>query len=366
MPTASPDSPYTGPALICLQALSNTNKIIDGTLELAVYSLLANGNCADTNKKFTYTANKTNVQLVTYFSPAQLPPSASPRLPPPARPSPPHPHPHPPPVSPPSIQPVVLYSPSYLLPNSNIASANHMTYLVMQTNGDLVLYYVNNILWHSNTYNSPGAFLAIQNNGNLVVYDSNGHLVWESGTANAGSPPYALMVYDSYFELTDKNGRKIWNSIYEILYIDFIKGSSITSPSYLLPRQAVLSSSNQTMLIMQNNGDLALYQNQEDLQWSTGYQSRNILWHSNTYNSPNAYFGVQNDGNLVVYNSNDDLQWNSGTSRIGSSPYTITVYDSYFELTDKNGRKVWNNVYEILYIDFANGNSITGSIYMSS
>jgi hypothetical protein len=42
---------------------------------------------------------------------------------------------------------------------------------VMQTDGNLVLYHVNNApAWASNTAGKPGSFLAMQNDGNLVIY----------------------------------------------------------------------------------------------------------------------------------------------------------------------------------------------------
>jgi hypothetical protein len=42
---------------------------------------------------------------------------------------------------------------------------------VMQTDGNLVLYHVNNApAWASNTAGKPGSFLVMQNDGNLVIY----------------------------------------------------------------------------------------------------------------------------------------------------------------------------------------------------
>jgi hypothetical protein len=53
--------------------------------------------------------------------------------------------------------------------------------LVMQGDGNLVLYTSSGAaLWHSKSYGNPGAWLAVQNDGNLVVYAKGA--VWNSGT----------------------------------------------------------------------------------------------------------------------------------------------------------------------------------------
>ena len=51
--------------------------------------------------------------------------------------------------------------------------------LVMQSDGNLVLYGNNGPIWASNTSGNRGAFLMLQNDGNLVIYKA----VWSTGTA---------------------------------------------------------------------------------------------------------------------------------------------------------------------------------------
>jgi hypothetical protein len=42
---------------------------------------------------------------------------------------------------------------------------------IMQTDGNFVLYHVNNApAWASNTAGSPGSYVIMQNDGNLVIY----------------------------------------------------------------------------------------------------------------------------------------------------------------------------------------------------
>src|ERR1700730_5054136 len=69
----------------------------------------------------------------------------------------------------------------------------------MQTDGNLVLYDSNGKpRWASNTYNNPGAFLNVQDDGNLVVYragsqtETADNALWASGSNDIpgpGSPP---------------------------------------------------------------------------------------------------------------------------------------------------------------------------------
>ncbi|QDC36361.1 hypothetical protein [Sphingobium fuliginis] len=51
-----------------------------------------------------------------------------------------------------------------------------------QTDGNFVVYGPSGPLWASGTY-APGAEIALQNDGNLVIYAMNGSAVWASGTA---------------------------------------------------------------------------------------------------------------------------------------------------------------------------------------
>lgn len=53
---------------------------------------------------------------------------------------------------------------------------------VMQGDGNLVVYKNGVALWESNTDGYPMSFLNMQNDGNLVIYSSSNNPLWESGT----------------------------------------------------------------------------------------------------------------------------------------------------------------------------------------
>jgi hypothetical protein len=171
---------------------------------------------------------------------------------------------------------------------------------VMQTDGNLVLYSDTSCaLWASNTDGHPGASLAVQNDGNVVIYDA-GKALWASGTAGVLPAPTttcgavqaghglaageSVTSCDGRFQLTlqgDGNavlyasGMALWATGTDCQY-----GRSFA---------------------MQSDGNLVVYSN-------TG----KALWSSGTYGHPGASLAVQNDGNVVIYDAGKAL-WASGT-----------------------------------------------------
>ncbi|MFJ6621088.1 hypothetical protein ACIQOW_26365 [Kitasatospora sp. NPDC091335] len=68
------------------------------------------------------------------------------------------------------------------------------TRLIMQTDGNLVVYQMGKPVWASNT-NNCGYKAVMQSDGNLVVYSANGGVCWNLGTY--GHPHAKLMVNDN-------------------------------------------------------------------------------------------------------------------------------------------------------------------------
>lgn len=54
--------------------------------------------------------------------------------------------------------------------------------VIMQGDGNLVMYDPGGPVWSSGTHGHPGAFLVMQDDGNLVIYDPNGTPLWATGT----------------------------------------------------------------------------------------------------------------------------------------------------------------------------------------
>ena len=211
-------------------------------------------------------------------------------------------------------------------------SASKNTVLIMQYNGALALYQINADNTSTNIWQVGGygtIYCALQNDGGLVTYDSNNYTYFDSGTENMGIAPYTLTVYDYYIESTDKNKLKIWNNNAGILYKNVYPSapSSIVSTSYLYAntQTALMSASKNTVLIMQYNGALVLYQINAD-------NTSASLW------SPCCggfkYLAIQSNGGLVTYDNDNNTQFDSKTENMGTAPYTLTVYDYNITLTD--------------------------------
>jgi hypothetical protein len=61
---------------------------------------------------------------------------------------------------------------------------------IMQGDGNFVLYGPEGAIWNAGTYGNPGAWLIVQNDGNVVVYNIDSHPLWNTGTViESGSLP---------------------------------------------------------------------------------------------------------------------------------------------------------------------------------
>jgi hypothetical protein len=80
-----------------------------------------------------------------------------------------------------------------LRPKEHLTSENHQYRLVLQEDGNLVLYEgPRHALWASNTQGQRVVKCIMQGDGNLVLYLRNGQPVWDSHTA--GKPGSYLLV----------------------------------------------------------------------------------------------------------------------------------------------------------------------------
>ncbi|NES83660.1 MAG: hypothetical protein F6K10_20860 [Moorea sp. SIO2B7] len=84
--------------------------------------------------------------------------------------------------------------------------------MVVQGDGNLVVYQNNRPIWASNTSGkgSPSFKLAMQSDGNLVMYGRTG-VVWASNTDRKGVSPYNLVMQnDGNLVIYDRNGTPTW------------------------------------------------------------------------------------------------------------------------------------------------------------
>ncbi len=74
-----------------------------------------------------------------------------------------------------------------MYPGQTVDTADRKFHLIMQPDGNLVLYSPTKALWATGTDGKNVSFLALQPDGNLVLYDKNGVPLWNSGTPGHGS-----------------------------------------------------------------------------------------------------------------------------------------------------------------------------------
>jgi hypothetical protein len=85
-----------------------------------------------------------------------------------------------------------LQSGQTLAGGQSITSADGRFRLVMQTDGNAVLYQSARVLWSSRTAGVAGARLVMQGDGNLVIYDSSNRPRWASNTPGRAGARFVL------------------------------------------------------------------------------------------------------------------------------------------------------------------------------
>lgn len=94
--------------------------------------------------------------------------------------------------------------------NQYLISANAKYQLIMQADGNLVLYRLYNHypLWSSRTNGKDVLRVVMQADGNLVIYQPNGRAIWASNTA--GNPGSFLVLQDDGNLVIYKPNVPIW------------------------------------------------------------------------------------------------------------------------------------------------------------
>lgn len=116
-----------------------------------------------------------------------------------------------------SLYPVTLGGPNNLQPGQQLAqgglirSDDGRFILVLQGDGNLVLYYYNVALWNTGTYGNPSINRAImQTDGNFALYDASNVLRWSSGTGTY--PGSYVILQDDGNLVVYQNTTARWNS----------------------------------------------------------------------------------------------------------------------------------------------------------
>src|SRR5215203_33066 len=97
--------------------------------------------------------------------------------------------------------------------DDRLISANGRAELVMQGDGNLVLYRTDDgrALWASNTWQEPVTYTVMQEDGNLVAYSADGQPYWATNTD--GHPgAWVILQDDANLVVYDIDGSPLWAS----------------------------------------------------------------------------------------------------------------------------------------------------------
>lgn len=200
--------------------------------------------------------------------------------------------------------------------NEYITSSNVQSVLIMQSDGNLVVYtgpgYV--ATWSSGTYGNPGAYVQLQSNGDVVVYSATGSLLWHSG--QYGSPSELLMQPDGNL-VEYGSGIAMWYTATGHVDNTNLIGLDRLNPSATMgPGNFIRSSDGRYIVILQSDNNFVEY--------GPGWHA---LWNSRSGASGGSYVVMQPDGNLVEYTPNNTAVWYTATGGYGTHlrRYSLTA-----------------------------------------
>jgi hypothetical protein len=186
--------------------------------------------------------------------------------------------------------------------NQELLSQNGRVKLIMQADGNLVLYRVDDgvPLWATNTWGTRVTHAVMQTDGNFVLYDDGGKPYWSTGTW--GRPGNWLVLQnDGNLVLYTNSGQALWAS--NTVQAWPMPTDRLTAGQQLHTNERLVSANGRVTLIMQDDGNLVLYRT----------DNNEALWASNTYGEPVTHAIMQDDGNFVVYDDAGKPYWSSNT-----------------------------------------------------
>ncbi len=222
-------------------------------------------------------------------------------------------------------------------------SADGSYRLTMASSGNLALCLTSTgrLIWSMGTGDHPGAWAQLQRDGNLVVHAANGSVLKTTGTGGHPGGTYALRLReDSNLMIYTPAGNAFWSSN--------TTNTKLASTESLRPGQFLHSADRRYQVVMQDNGDLVLYDTTDgSIDWASNtdvpgsmlfMQARGnmvvtgpfgrVLWSSRTVGYTGAAAVLQNDGNFVIY-QNGVARWSSrGTGGVLGDDYPAYLRDA--------------------------------------
>jgi hypothetical protein len=167
----------------------------------------------------------------------------------------------------------------------------------MQGDSNLVLYFGARPLWESGTGGgSDGSRLVMQEDGNLVIYGMNGAPIWAADSNRSGVSE--LFVQNDSNVVIYNGGAGVWDTK--------IRHNSLLQDERLTAGQTLWSLNGKYRLVMQRDSNLVIY------------DPSGAIYESGTGGGPDgSQLVMQGDGNLVMYRSDGTPYWDTKTNGTG-------------------------------------------------
>jgi hypothetical protein len=245
-----------------------------------------------------------------------------------------------------------LFNDGQLYQHGFFVSQNGHYYARLQDDGNFVVYNGNdftapNAVWSSNTGGvGYGPFkLVMQNDGNLCIYEGNGNATWSSNTWHQGVAPYKLVMQDDRnLVLYDSHNKAVWSSntytnqnSNSVAFGKSHRTDTLHNDWTIYQHGFFASNNGQYFARVQDDGNFVLYHGHD-------FQGKNAIWASNTGGVGYGPFKLvmQNDGNLCLYEGSGKCTWSTNTWQKGVAPYRLVMQDDRnLVLYDTYNKAVW-------------------------
>jgi hypothetical protein len=177
------------------------------------------------------------------------------------------------------------------------------------------------VLWSSQTGAHPGAYTVLA--GSLVTFDRNGKQLFTTGPTSFDNNT-VVMQSDGNLVIVRPDNSPVWGSNSH--------GVSLVVPGQTLtPGQWRISTDGRYRLDMQTDGNLVLYDEQ---------QNHKPLFESRTGNNPGAFARLQTDGNFVILTPSGRVLFHTAT---GGQPvkHLAVQSDGNLVLVSMSGQPIW-------------------------
>ncbi len=187
-----------------------------------------------------------------------------------------------------------------LLPGQHLLSPEKQSSLTLQKDGNLVLYENGVAKWSTMTGGQNAKELIMQPDGNLVLYSTTGAPLWHTIT-NTNSSNYLALQTDGNLVVYGPSSA-LWSigRVHVPIHTSYV--ISQLRNSRLYPGQYLQTPDRRFKLVFQTDGNVVLY------------SPTRATWDSGTVGKPGTMLKMQRDGNLVLYDSVNKSLWSTKTS----------------------------------------------------